>query len=162
MNNPMNTGIRQTRRPAHIRVRQRAAGVTLIELMIVVVIVGVLAMIGIPSYRQYTMRAQRTEAKTALLQIATSQERYYLRFNSYGTLAQLAAANYPTTSEHGVYTLAMATTNGWAQDYTASATPAAGGGTNGVDMTADAECTTFTVNSQGARTAMPDPNGRCW
>jgi len=162
MNNPMDSGMREPRLPEHIRVRQRAAGVTLIELMVVVMVIGVLGMIAIPSYRQYTMRAQRTEAKTALLQIATNQERFYLQNNSYATLAQLAAANFPTMTEHGVYTLTLATANGWVQDYTATATPTPGGGTNGVDMTADPDCTTFTLNSRGVRTATPDPNGTCW
>ena len=53
--------------------KRRQQGVTLLELMAVVMVIGVLGAIAIPSYRQYTMRAQRTEAKTALLQLATNQ-----------------------------------------------------------------------------------------
>ena len=49
-------------------------GVTLIELMVVVVVIGVLGVIAIPSYRQYSIRAQRVEAKAALLLLATAQE----------------------------------------------------------------------------------------
>ncbi|NIW24708.1 MAG: hypothetical protein GWN29_09170, partial [Gammaproteobacteria bacterium] len=40
--------------------------------MIVVVIIAVLGMVALPSYRQYSIRAQRTEAKTALLMLATA------------------------------------------------------------------------------------------
>ncbi len=148
-------------RARHVSLRHMA-GVTLLELMAVVTIIGVLGMIAIPSYRQYTMRAQRTEAKTALLQLAANEERFYLQNRRYGTVAEMQAANYPVASENGVYTIAIATTNGLAVDYTATATPASGGGTNGVDMSADTECQSFSINSQGAKTATPDTNQRCW
>jgi type IV pilus assembly protein PilE len=141
--------------------RQRIAGVTLLELMAVVVVIGVLSAIAIPSYRQYSMRAQRTEAKTALLQLATSQERYYLQNRAYGSLADLALAGFTTTSENGVYTLAVGTAGGWAVDYWATAIPTGGGGDNGVDMTADAGvCGMFRITSAGVRTSTPHTD--CW
>jgi type IV pilus assembly protein PilE len=143
--------------------RHRMAGVTLMELMIVVVIIGILAAIGVPSYRQYAMRANRTEAKSALLRLATNQERFYLQNNQYST-DPVALGFAGGTSEFGVYDLTIATVN-VTQDYTATATPAAGGGSNNVDMTSDVECTAFILSSAGARTATPLPNGasgRCW
>ena len=50
------------KRPIH---RRRMAGVTLLELMIVVVVIAVLGAVAIPSYREYTRRAHRAEAKGA-------------------------------------------------------------------------------------------------
>ena len=73
--------------------RRDMLGVTLLELMAVIMIIGILAMIAIPGYRQYVMRAQRAEAKSALLQLQTNQERFYLQNRIYGTAAQLIAAN---------------------------------------------------------------------
>ena len=142
--------------------RRRVAGVTLIELMIVVVVVAILGAIAVPSYRQYTIRAQRTEAKSALLQLQTNQERWYLQNNQYTDDPEdLGFAGDLT--ENGVYTIAIAAAGGsLAQGYTATATPTAAGGSNGVKMTDDDECTQFTINSQGARTATPDTQGRCW
>ena len=51
--------------------RKYMRGVTLTELMIVVVIVSILAMVSYPSYREYAARAKRNEAKACLLQVAT-------------------------------------------------------------------------------------------
>jgi type IV pilus assembly protein PilE len=138
----------------------KQAGVTLLELMIVVVIIGILAVTAIPAYRGYTERVHRTEAKSALLELAANQERWYLQNNTYtGNLADLG---FPGgLSEFGVYaldfTVAPDTTR-----FTARARPAAGGGTNGVDQNRDDDCQEFTLNEQGVRTAAPDPNGSCW
>jgi type IV pilus assembly protein PilE len=139
--------------------REQTAGITLIELMIVAVIIGVLGAVALPSYRKHVVRAHRTEAKSALLQLATNQERFYLQHRRYGTIAELAAAGFPVASENNVYRLAVATAAGWAQDYTATATAAPGGGSNGVDMTSDLECASFTLDSRGVRGASGE---RCW
>src|SRR5690606_32671312 len=85
---------------------RRMAGVTLIELMIAVVVISILAMIAVPSYRQYTQRAHRTEAKTALLQLQSNQERWYLQNNTY--TADPASLGFSANrSENGVYTLSI-------------------------------------------------------
>ena len=142
----------------------RQRGVTLLELMIVVVVISILGAIAIPSYQQYTMRSQRAEAKAALLRLATNQERFYLQNNQY-SLDPVALGFQGSTSEFGVYDIAIVSPNGVAQDWQATATPAAGGGTNGINMTKDVECTSFTLTSAGARTATPGvngANGRCW
>ena len=138
--------------------RNRTQGVTLIELMVVVVVIGVLGVIAIPSYRQYSIRAQRAEAKAALLLLATAQERFYLQNNTYTN--NFVALNLTGMSDKSVYTLNIPVAN--AITYTAIATPTPGGGVNGVDQNADAECASFTLTAAGARTAAPDPNAACW
>lgn len=52
-------------------------GVTLIELMIVVVIIGVLASIAYPSYQKYSMQSRRSDAQIALMRVAAMQEKFY-------------------------------------------------------------------------------------
>ena len=77
--------------------RRQMSGVTLIELMIVVVIVAILAAVSYPNYREFTARAKRNEAKAALLQIATNQERFYLQNNTFTKdLTTLGFSTTPT------------------------------------------------------------------
>ena len=142
----------------------RAAGVTLVEIMVVVGIVAMLAAVAVPSYRQYTIRAHRTEAKAALLRLATNQERFYLQHNEY-SLDPEALGFAGALSEQGVYALEIQTDAGVTLDWFATARPIPGGGRNGIDQTVDTECTSFTLSSAGVRTAAPLPNGandRCW
>jgi len=133
--------------------RKLMRGVTLMELMIVVVIVGILAAIAYPNYRQYAARAKRNEAKAALLQIATLQERFYLQNNTYTTdmtnLGFAAVSN--NTSDTGSYNIdvGVATPN----DYTATATY----------LNTDAEaskCKTFQIDGSGKKSSSPDTG--CW
>jgi type IV pilus assembly protein PilE len=136
--------------------RRRLLGMTLLELMAVVVVVGVLGMVALPSYRQYVMRAQRTEAKNALLLLQTNQERFYLANRTYsGDPAQLGIPGGIT--ERGAYQIAIAGAN--AVGYTATATPRAGGQ---IDMTADAQCTSFSITQQSVRTATGTDAANCW
>jgi len=65
-------------------------GLTLIELMIVIVIIGILAAIAVPVYTNYMQRARRADAKTALEQLRASQEMFRAERGSYSTdLVQL-------------------------------------------------------------------------
>ncbi len=140
------------------RPRTPQFGVTLIELMIVLVIIGILAAIAFPSYRAYQQRAHRTEAKSALLQVQADQERFYLENNRYTTDPTDLASFDDDLSENGVYTISITSAN-LAQGYTATAVPTSGGGDNDVDMSNDTECAQFSITSEGARDATSD---RCW
>jgi type IV pilus assembly protein PilE len=55
----------------------RGAGFTLIELMVVVVIATILLSIAVPSYMSQVRQSRRTEAKTAMLDVAGREESYY-------------------------------------------------------------------------------------
>lgn len=68
-------------------------GFTLIELMIAIAVVGILAAIAMPSYTQYILRANRTEAKAILMESAQYMERYFTTNNTYVGAAVLSAVS---------------------------------------------------------------------
>jgi type IV pilus assembly protein PilE len=143
----------------------RQHGVTLIELIVVMIIVGLLAAVAIPSYRSYVIRSQRADAKDALLALATAQEKFYLQCNTYAT----DIANAPDcvagelqgtdASKNGWYDLAIIVGN--ATSYTVSAVAAAG-----ENQFQDEACRTFRVTDRGIRTAADssdaDNTAECW
>ena len=148
-----------------MKFNSRQRGVTLIELIVVMMIVGILAAIAIPSYRAYVIRSQRADAKDALLALATQQEKFYLQCNSYAT--GIAAANNcgggnlqgAAASKNGWYNLAIVAAN--ATSYTVTASAAAGG-----NQFQDTACRTFSVTDRGIRTAANsgavDNTAECW
>lgn len=142
----------------NIMMQRRNTGVTLIELMVVVVIVAILAAIAYPSYRQYAIRANRTEAKTAMLQIAQGLEKCYTRFHAYndGACAVATAAATATTTAAGNYSVVGAMT---ADTYLLKATPQGG-------QADDTKCGTLSLDQTGRRWERIDqdlvPANKCW
>ena len=84
---------------------QRNNGFTLIELMVTVAIVAMLVAIAYPSYRNYVIRGQLTNATNGLSAVSANMERYfqdnrtYLAANGF-TPPCATAATYGTF--HGV------------------------------------------------------------
>ena len=58
-------------------------GFTLVEILIVVVIVGILAAIAIPTYYSYVKKGYATEAKTQLKSIVQAADMYYSERGEY-------------------------------------------------------------------------------
>jgi type IV pilus assembly protein PilE len=148
--------------------RNRHSGVTLIELMIVIVVLAILTSIAVPSYRSYMIRTQRTEAKTALLNVRAAQEKFYLQNNRYTDLlsadtdASPPGLGLPGTSDNGLYTISVDLGNTADEDsdqaYTVTATPL-----DTASQKDDTKCTTLTLNDVGVRGAT-GPGGveQCW
>jgi type IV pilus assembly protein PilA len=67
-------------------------GVTLIEMLIVVAIIGILAVIAIPAYVGQQLRAARTEAYTNLQSLRLLEEQFFAENGAYTATAANTAA----------------------------------------------------------------------
>ena len=63
--------------------RTRIAGLSLVELMVAVGIVGILAAIAMPRYKSFLVQARRGEAKSNLSHLASLQEMYKVEHFKY-------------------------------------------------------------------------------
>lgn len=75
--------------------KRNSRGVTLLELMIVVAVVGILSAIAYPAYQKYGLRANRAEAKTVLLESAQFMEKNYTEANSYAKTSTGSSISLP-------------------------------------------------------------------
>jgi type IV pilus assembly protein PilE len=145
-------------------------GFTLIELIVALVIAAVLAAIAVPSYLDYTRKSHRTEAKTALLDIAGLEERYYSVNNVYSqTTTDLGyTGNWPVTIGSGYYQLSTDPAGFVAATPPTANNPAGTPATFRLIATAigdqvnDTQCLTFTIDSTGSQGATPGTVATCW
>jgi type IV pilus assembly protein PilE len=141
------------------RSTHRTEGFSLVELMVVIVIISVLVGIAVPSYLNKVLKAHRTEAKTALLDIAGREERYFNTNNLYSaTAADVGySGTWPQTIGNGYYTVtvtAPAAAAGALPTYTITATATG-------NQTKDTPCASFTLTSAGVQTSSPNTTD-CW
>jgi type IV pilus assembly protein PilE len=148
--------------------RARAQGFSLIELMITVVIAAVLMSIAIPLYQHQVREARRTDARSALSDLASREERYYALNSVYSSTP--GDVGYPAFGTGhpiggGYYyidtpTVAVATATSPAT-FTLTARPIAG---KGQDQ--DSDCASFQVTSTGQDTSLnsggSDSSPTCW
>jgi type IV pilus assembly protein PilE len=141
---------------------RRARGFSLIELMIVIAVIAIVSTLAITSYKRYVMRANRTEARLALLSIQASQEKFFLQNNQYAQSLATAIAAPPAGLGVALDVAGVTLGGHYTVSFTA-ATPttytvqAVATGTQTADTAA---CLTFTINDQGVRT--PADSTGCW
>jgi type IV pilus assembly protein PilE len=145
----------------------RQAGFTLVELVIVMVVAAILAAIAIPMYLSQIRESRRTDARSALLDLASREERYYATNGAYtSSAANLGYAAFPATVGSGYYTVQVYVPAAapdpnppGAPSFSVTAVPTGG-------QTADA-CASLTVDSAGQQSAVlssggQDTSSTCW
>lgn len=140
--------------------RQRMVGVTLIELMIVLLIISILTSIAYPSYRNQVLKSGRAEAKQSLMESAQALEKCFTRFGTYNAtdiqcpaLAPLRGAGEP--SDHGKYLVTFSAAPD-ATSYTLQAVPQGA-------QAEDTRCGTLTIDQANQKTRSgTDTLANCW
>jgi type IV pilus assembly protein PilE len=157
-----------------LRAAQHSRGFTLIELMVVVVIATILVAIALPSYMTQLRQSRRTEAKTALLDLAGREERYFstgangANYSAAGQDLGYANVAWPQVVGSGYYTVSVCVAAAGGAPcapsaapgpmYTITATPVATSSQAG-----DTQCTSFSVDSVGQQYATGTQNAAfCW
>jgi len=138
--------------------------------MVTIVIVSILIAVAVPTYKSQIRKSRRTDAKTALLDLAAREERYYSTggTSSYTGVAanlgysgawpiQVGSGYYQISNPTGTITPATATAPA---SFTLTAVPVPGS-----DQAKDLACAQFLLTSTGVQTATgsdPNANTDCW
>lgn len=151
--------------------RSRQSGMTLIELMIVVAIIGIITSIAYPSYQSFMNSSHRSTAQADLMALAAAMERHKAANFTYGGAANAGAdtgapsvfhahspASEPASNKR--YDLTIDTVSASGNSYRLKATPVAGS-----SLADDGELFLF---SDGRKAWDKDDNGNianseyCW
>ena len=145
--------------------RNAQRGFSLIELMIVVAIVAIISAFAYPSYQRYVIKAKRSVAQNALLQVADRQQQFFMdnkRFAADVTNLGFPASPYvvddngtPTVASDGDAVYSLSLSNVTATTWTATAAPLNG------QLSRDTYCGSLTITQTGAK-GKSGTSDECW
>ena len=143
----------------------RQKGLSLIELMITVAVLGIIAAIAIPAYDAQKRRGFRSDAVITLTTISQLQERNRSQAGAYTTdleaiYEDATPGNGTITSPQGKYTITVS--NVGTETFTLTATAIG-------SQLGDTACRVFTLTHTGLRSSTDDggttttgTNSNCW
>lgn len=134
-------------RATNMKSHRRAAGFTLIELMVTIIIGAILMAIAGPAYMTQIRKSRRTEAKTAILDLASREERLYSTTNTYSAdPVTLGYTAFGGAIGGGYYKLTVQAPTGAVPTFQVTATAIN-------SQLKDTACFTFVVDQTGKLTA---------
>lgn len=137
-------------------IRSPHAGFTLIELMVTVALLSILVGIAMPLYTLQVQKSRRTDARSAVLDLAGREERFFSLANNYSQLpSDLGYAGaFPQLVGSGYYTInvtvpdpAFVAAGGIGPSFVITATPA------GTQVN-DTDCQSFSDNQIGQQSSL--------
>lgn len=136
--------------------RRAAAGFTLVEVIIVVLIISVLAAIAYPAYQNSVVKTRRNAAKTCIMEASQFMERFFTTNNLTYVGAPAAwtgcAAGTDVTNHYVVTPVATGP-----RAFTVTATP------QGLQLAKDTQCGTLSINNIGVKTKTGSQSvDYCW
>jgi type IV pilus assembly protein PilE len=148
-------GAKMDRNPDEGR-RVSARGITLIELLAAIAIVGILAALAWPAFSDQLRKGRRVDAVTALYKVQLDQERYRAGYRRYAAqLSELGWDGDEADSPGGHYRISLEVVDDPRLAFRARAVPRPGS-----DQTRD-RCVLFVLDQSG-----PDLNASsapaCW
>jgi type IV pilus assembly protein PilE len=140
-------------------------GVTLIELMIVVAIIGILAAVAYPSYQDSVRQSRRSDGASAATAVQLAQEnfrgncRFYAQSigagDTCGASAAASTVRAPAASSNGFYLITILANSATGNAYTIVATPQGA-------QAADTACSPMLLAVSPATPAGARTPAGCW
>jgi type IV pilus assembly protein PilE len=125
-----------------------ARGITLVELLVVMAVLGIIASVAYPSYRGQVMRSHRAAAQAFLMDVSLRQQQRLVDVRSYAAdLDELGMSAPESVARH--YTITIDAGDDLPPAFTLSAAP--------IGAQVNDKCETLLVDSAGRK----GPAG-CW
>ena len=136
-------------------------GFTLIELVIVIAVVSILALAALPSYQSSVRKSYRSDAMTALMDLAVREERFFVNNKTYTATLSDVSASATTPGGHYAITVAALSGKTITDSFVLTATAVSSD-----DQFNDILCRSWTLDSTGRKGAKDaDANSTtdvCW
>ncbi len=143
------------------RLRHRARGFTLIELMICVAIVGVLSSIAYPAFSSTLASTRRSDALLALMKVQLLQERFRAERPSYAELSQLGLGSASPSRYYDIAVL-NPTADGYVVHASAIGSQQQDTRCRHLRLTVDGLNVTYASGATEAADNTAAANSRCW